>query len=339
VRVKEQYRRLLILSSGRRNRRYKLIENPTVSVVVAAYNHEKYVRTLLESILAQTFQDFEVVIIDDGSSDSTGDIIEEYARKYQDKIRFVRQENKGLVDTVNLAFRMSRGKYIAPVGSDDVWLPEKLAKQVQKFDEDPSLSLVYTDLNIIDEKGNVTSRYSRSVKPYWGQITNQFFVSNFISGIVVMYKRELFEKYGYWDPRYKIASDYEFSLRVSPYIKVGYIDEVLALYRVHKNSSSLGNEATGIEGLEVRKRFVASHPNLVGKNAVRLAYAKSYFRIGEAYSIKNDRKSAIKYYANACCYNPLSLQGYAGLVFTLLGFNYYNFKQVIKRRIFSSLQT
>lgn len=309
-----------------------MMENPEVSVVVAAYNHERYVRALLESILGQTFKNFELVIIDDGSTDATPHIIEEYAKQYPDKIRFTRQKNCGLVRTINSAYKMCRGKYIAPVGSDDIWLPDKLEEQVKKFDEDPILSLVYADIKIIDGEGKILYRLHRFAKPYWGQITERLFALNFISGIILMYKRELFEKYGYWDPRYNIACDGEFTLRVSPYIKVGYVNKVLALYRVHgHNSSTLNFEKTAIEGLDYRKQFLASHPSLIKRSVVLRTYSKLYSRLAEAHFLKNNRKNAIKYYIKACCYNPLFLQGHIGLIFALLGINYYNLKQIVKK--------
>lgn len=306
---------------------------PKVSVVVAAYNHEKYIRALLESILNQTFKDYELVIIDDGSTDSTADIIEEVAKQYPEKIRFVRQQNRGLVKTINTAFKMCKGKYIAPVGSDDVWLPNKLQEQIEKFNEDPEFSLVYTDINVINEDGKVLYRFNRFVNPYWGRITDRLFVSNFISGIVPMYKKDLFEKYGYWDEKYAIACDYEFSLRVSPYIKVGYISKVLALYRTHKhNSSTLSVEKTVFENLSVLEDFLASHPELIKKTTVLRAYSNLHLRLVKAYIIKKDGGNAVKYCIKTCCYSLLLLQAYVAFIFALPRRSYCNFKRIIKKR-------
>lgn len=312
-----------------------MANNPEVSVVVAAYNHEKYISALLESIFGQTFKNFELVIIDDGSTDATPDIIKEYALRYPDKIRFIHQKNRGFVKTINSAFKMCRGRYIAPVGSDDIWLPSKLQDQIDKFNEDPKVSLVYADINIINENGDVLCRYNRFAKPYWGQITEHLFVSNFVSGIILMYKRELFDRYGYWSPKYKIASDYEFTLRISPYITIGYVNKVLALYRVHENSSSgLNVENTVLEGLDVRKQFLASHPGLIKKSIILRAYSDVFFRLADANISVNNRKKAIRYYIKTCCYNPLFLQAYIGLILSLLGMNYYNLKQILKKSLY-----
>ncbi|MFH1616603.1 MAG: glycosyltransferase [Planctomycetota bacterium] len=311
-----------------------MVNGPEVSVVVSAYNHEKYVGALLKSILGQTYKDFELVIIDDGSTDSTPNIIEEFANRYSGKMRFSRQENKGFVKTINSAFKMCRGRYIAPVGSDDIWLPNKLEEQIKKFNEDPSLSLVYADINIVNEDGEVLCRFNRFNKPYWGKITDRLFISNFISAITPVYKRELFEQYGYWDERYNIASDYEFILRVSPHIKVGYVNKVLGLYRTHEHSSSTVNiEKTVIEGLDVRKQFLALRPGLIKRGTILRAYSNVYFRMAEANVSGGNRKKAIKYYIKACCCNPLFLQGHIGLVLTLMGINYYKLKQVIKKKL------
>jgi len=297
-----------------------LSQPPRVSVVVSAYNHEKYIRALLDSILNQTFKNYELIIIDDGSTDSTADVIEEVAKQYPEKIRFIRQQNNGLARTINTAFKMCRGEYIAPVGSDDVWLPNKLQEQIGKFDEDPQLSLVYSDINVISEDGEVLYRYNKFVKPYWGQIAEHLFAGNFISGIVPMYKRELFEKFGYWDERYIIASDYEFSLRISPYIKVGYVNKVLALYRIHKhNSSILSAERVILESLSVIEDFLVSHPGLIKKSVILRTKSILYLRLVKAYIIKKDGKKAIKYGIKSCYCNLLLLWSYISFVFILPG--------------------
>ena len=317
----------------------KLIENPVVSVVVAAYNHEKFILPLLESIMAQTYQNFEIVAINDGSKDNTPKLIDEFAKKYPDRIIFTSQQNIGFVKTINRAFKMCRGKYIAPVGSDDIWLPQKLEEQVKKIEDDPVLSIVYCDIEVMDESGRIYSRFHKSVKPYEGQVTNQLFASNFISGIAVMFKIELFDKYGYWDERYNIACDYEFSLRVSPFVKVGYVKKVLALYRVHSTSSSLGNELTGTETLEIRERFSSSHPSLITKKYRRLGLSNSFFMIAEGYSIKGEMASAANYYLKALTKNPMKWKAFVGLVFTVSGINWYRLKQIIKRKIYSMRAT
>ncbi|MGD0784522.1 MAG: glycosyltransferase [Sedimentisphaerales bacterium] len=310
-----------------------MLQAPEVSVVVAAYNHEKYIRTLLESILNQTFKDFELIVIDDGSTDSTADIIEDVAKQYPEKIRFVRQQNRGFARAINTAFKMCKGKYIAPVGSDDIWLPNKLQEQIEKFNEDPEFSLVYADINVMNEDGKILYRFNRFVKPYWGQITDSLLVANFISGIVPMYKKDLFEKYGYWDEKYAIACDYEFSLRVSPYIKVGYISKVLALYRTHKhNSSTLSVEKTIFENLSVLEIFLASHPKLIKKTTVLRAYSNLYLRFTKAYIVKRDWKNTIKNGITTCYYHLLLLQAYTAFIFVLPGRSYCNFKRIIKKR-------
>src|ERR1051326_243987 len=106
------------------------MSNPTVSVVMPVYNGENYLRSAIESVLSQTFQDFEIIVIDDGSKDSTPAI----AQSYGDRVRYVRQENAGVAAAVNHGIAVARGRYFAWLSHDDFYAPEKLAAQVRALE-------------------------------------------------------------------------------------------------------------------------------------------------------------------------------------------------------------
>ena len=123
---------------------------PKVSVITAAYNHVKFIRQSVESVQAQTFRDFEHIVIDDGSSDGTATILESFGNQ----ITYVRQENSGAHASINRGIRMSSGEYIAVVDSDDAWLPNKLERQVAVLDAAPDAGMVYSLAYFIDGDGN-----------------------------------------------------------------------------------------------------------------------------------------------------------------------------------------
>ena len=126
---------------------------PRVSIVIPSYNHEKYVRECIQSVLDQTYQDFEIVITDDGSTDGTVNVIREFD---DSRIQIYTQaENKGACTAINNCIRKAASKYIAVLNSDDAWEPTKLEKQVQYLDSHPEIGAVFTKVIIVNEAGNL----------------------------------------------------------------------------------------------------------------------------------------------------------------------------------------
>ena len=125
--------------------------NPRVSIGIPSYNHEKYISDTIDSILNQTFQDFEIIITDDGSSDNTVEVIKSFS---DPRIKlFVFEKNQGACKAINNCIINSKGEYFANISSDDVWEPDKLEKQVKFLDENLNIPAVFTKVKIIDEDG------------------------------------------------------------------------------------------------------------------------------------------------------------------------------------------
>jgi glycosyltransferase involved in cell wall biosynthesis len=127
------------------------MSNPAISVVIPVYNGENYLRLAIESVLGQTFQDFEIIVIDDGSKDSTPDI----AQSFGDRVRYLRQENAGVAAAVNHGISLARGRYFAWLSHDDLWAPEKLSEQLRALQSVDGPAVCYTDIKLIDEEGKV----------------------------------------------------------------------------------------------------------------------------------------------------------------------------------------
>ena len=125
---------------------------PRVSIVIPSYNHEKFVRECIQSVLDQTYQDFEIVITDDGSPDGTVNVIKEFD---DSRIQlYTHAENKGACIAINNCIQKATGEYIAVLCSDDAWEPSKLEKQVQYLDSHPETGAVFTKVVLVDEEGN-----------------------------------------------------------------------------------------------------------------------------------------------------------------------------------------
>ncbi len=164
--------------------------NPKVSINLCCYNSEKYLRETLDSIVNQTYNDWELIIINDGSSDSTESIIHEYI-KQEYPIIYHYQENKGLGFSRNEALKRSQGKYIAFIDHDDLWMPEKLEKQIPLFERDSKIGLVFCDTIFFNEKGKSKRDYSQ--KKYWtGWCFSELLTDYFLSMPTVVIRRWTF---------------------------------------------------------------------------------------------------------------------------------------------------
>jgi len=133
--------------------------SPLVSVIVAAYNAETFIKQTLDSVLNQTYRNIEVLVVDDGSEDRTAEIVAAIVQKSQ-RVLLLQQSNKGVASARNLAIQNPRGAYIAPIDADDIWYPQKLEKQMQcMLQAEPSVGLVYAWSAYIDEKELFIGRY------------------------------------------------------------------------------------------------------------------------------------------------------------------------------------
>lgn len=204
--------------------------SPKVSVIIPVYNGEKYIREAIDSVLNQTFEDFEIIVIDDGSTDSTPMILKDYGNK----IRWKSQKNRGQASALNTGMKMAKGEYIAYLDADDICLPERLEIQVKYLDEHPDVGLVYADFYQIDENNNIL----RTIK---SQPFDDFLLLqqwSFIARSTVMHRRACFDEVGVFDESITGKDDWDMWVRISERFEMGYIDQPLLKYRIHKESTS-----------------------------------------------------------------------------------------------------
>ena len=202
-------------------------EKPTVSVIIPTYNRAKLLPRAIKSVLNQTFKDFEVIIVDDGSTDNTEEVINEF-QKHDKRIKYIRHEkNKGAAAARNTGIKIAQGEYIAFQDSDDEWLPEKLEKQMKIFESAPAeIGVVYTGLW---RMGNSRKVYIPSIKRVQkeGNIHIELLNRNFIALPTVIIRKECFKKAGMFDECFPRFQDWELFIRISRVYKFKYIDEPL----------------------------------------------------------------------------------------------------------------
>jgi glycosyltransferase involved in cell wall biosynthesis len=205
---------------------------PKVSVVIPAYNAMTYLPETVESVLKQTFTNFEVLIINDGSSDHIMQWVTEIS---DSRVRLISQENQGLPGARNTGIAQAQGEYVAFLDADDWWEPTKLEKQVRCFDERPAVGLVYTWTALIDASGKPNGRVFASYLE--GNVWEQIVVDDMISnGSSAMVRRCCFETVGVFDPNLTSAEDRDMWTRLAACYPFAVVKEPLTLYRQHPNS-------------------------------------------------------------------------------------------------------
>jgi len=207
--------------------------NPIISVVMPVYNAEQYLDQAIESILNQTFDDFEFIIINDGSLDSSLAIIRKYER--QDKrIFLIDKDNGGIVDALNDGLRIAKGKFIARMDSDDIAYPNRFEKQIKVFGDNPEIDLVYTDTKLIDKNGDIICD---SWRPNLEKTLLNLEIHTFVPHPTVMFKKDTVLNLGGYTMIRPHAEDLDLWLRMKNNgCKFFYLNKNLLYYRLNPNS-------------------------------------------------------------------------------------------------------
>jgi len=197
------------------------------------YNEAKYVGQALDSLFGQTFQDWELIFWDNASTDESAEI----AKSYGDRVRYYRSESMTLLATARrLAYEQTRAPYIAILDADDIWMPQKLERQLELFRSDQQLGLVYCDAIYFTDKGD-SFRLFKLAPPHRGEAFGQLLDRNFIFSSAMMFNRRALEAMELaFDERFTRAPDYELSLRISYLYPIDYVDEPLMKWRMYELS-------------------------------------------------------------------------------------------------------
>ena len=199
--------------------------NPEISVIMSVYNGERYLREAIESILNQTFKDFEFIIIDDGSTDRTPEILREYAKK-DERIKIITNpKNIGLTKSLNKAIKKAKGEYIARMDADDIAMPERLKKQIEFMEKNPEVGLLGTAYYEMNSKGEIVGdklfpTSNKKLKKILIKY-NPFFHAS------VMVRKEVFNRVGPYDKNIPKAQDYELWFRIAQNYKIANLSSLL----------------------------------------------------------------------------------------------------------------
>jgi len=211
---------------------------PKVSILLTCYNHLRFLGPCLDSVFSQTFRDFEVIAVDDGSTDGTREALVGETRL--DRL-ILTESNVGTYQALNLALAEARGEFVAVLNDDDVWAPRKLERQLELFDAHPEIGLAHTDGWFIDGDGQRlegTPLGFEFPRTETGDVLPALIYANKIIASAALVRRRCFEEVGVFDPGYFGSGDWHMWLRVAERWPVGFVPEPLTFYRVHGSNAS-----------------------------------------------------------------------------------------------------
>jgi len=277
--------------------------SPSVSVIIPTYNRAHLTGDAIASVLAQTYADFELIVVDDGSTDDT----EKRVREFTDpRIIYIKQENMGRSHARNCALNLSRGRYIAFLDSDDLYLPDKLALQVSYLDSHRHVGMIYTSACCIDYSGNaLNDKYTASVS---GKIYKSiaFFRPVTITLPTVMARRELFAEVGVFDEGMHRFEDTDMWRRISKVTHITALPEFTCKLRTHSDNSLAAQHPDQIiASLEYYAKKILHEDAAMGNLTLRRGLGGLYYYYGRAFlTIPEWKDAGLSLMSNAYRYWP-----------------------------------
>lgn len=272
---------------------------PKVSIIIPAYNALPYLPQTVESALEQTFEDFELLIVNDGSTDGFRD----WATCLNDKrIRIIHQDNQGLGAARNTGIKQAKGQYLAFLDADDLWLPTKLNEQIAELDTYPEIGLTHTSVSYIDAQGNKLRNDIRANGRgnVWRHVVayNSYYLV--LCGSTPLIRRECFDKVGMFSTELSFSQDWEMWIRIAHHYNFSTIQKPLVLYRQHgKNMSKSYTSALQSFHKIIEDTFSTVEPTLAYLK--REAYGRVYmmmawraYRAGDHRAARNFQLRSLK---------------------------------------------
>lgn len=293
---------------------------PRVTVLLTCYNHFRYLPEALEGVRKQTFRDFEIIAIDDGSKDET----REWLAKQPDVRCVFNEQNLGTYETLNVGLRLARGEFIAVLNDDDVWLPNKLARQVELLDGHPGVGLVHTGGHFIDGEGKRTEGNPLGFAfPTFetGDILLGLVYENKIIASAALARRACFDELGGFNRTYFGSGDWEMWFRIAERWHVGFVDEPLTLYRVHGANASHKLERIWRDDEKLREWIADELPEYAGRFSqmdYQRAVAFNQAALGTVKTLNGDPVGGRRAYARSIRLNPSRWKSYVRWLATFL---------------------
>jgi glycosyltransferase involved in cell wall biosynthesis len=274
--------------------------DPKVSVIVPVFNGAKYIEASIRSALAQNYANLEIVVVNDGSTDSTSQEIESFLNL--PNFLYVEQANLGVAAARNKGLLHATGEIIAFLDHDDLWLPHKIKLQVEYLISHPEVALVHSNYSAIDATGNPAVL---QLSPQWptnveGRCFKDLFTRNRLALLTVLVRKKCLDRAGLFNEQMSAAEDYELWLRLAWYYPFGYMPERLALYRIHNSNASQNLLNMELMELGAINSVLAQFPEIprtIGNRLVRKRLAELNYVVGSLYMWQEeDFKTARRFF-------------------------------------------
>lgn len=307
---------------------------PKISVIIPTFNNSHFIIDAIRSIINQTYAEYEIIVINDGSIDDT----EEALKPYYHKIRYFYKNNGGVASARNYGIKESKGDYIAFLDSDDYWLTQKL-EEVNKFIINyPSIGLFYSNAYQVGRTGKVIGVFKS--QDFDSKLYFKILLNNFIPASSVVVKKEVFDTCGLFFEHFEAAAggeDWDMWIRIAKKYKIKLIDKPLICYRVHQsNVSKKDFEKLNRDVLLILERALKNEIGIARKFKNKI-YSNAFFHRGRRCLMAFLFKEARKELSQSIRLNPLQVKGYILMLISYLGkhiikifkFFYYNYRKFI----------
>jgi glycosyltransferase involved in cell wall biosynthesis len=308
------------------------MRKPLVSVIIPTYNSAEYIEEALESVFEQTFQDFEIIVVDDGSTDGTGEIL----KKYGDRIRYIFQGNSGPASARNQGIRTALGEFIAFLDADDLWVPTKLEKQLELFRQRKDLGMVTTGACSFDEKGVFGYSTDKRETLMVGDIAINIFLRSNIGTPTVMVRKEIFDSVGFFEENIRQSEDDNMWIRIAAHYEVELIDEALIKVRNHPQRMTL-NKSELLDSVQTSiQLLMTKYGDVVKKKiekAVPIKLSQVQFSIGYGYYESGNYREARKAFIRGARYRIRTWKNLLYLMFTFIPPGVAAYLKTLRRKI------
>ncbi len=279
-----------------------------VSVIIPAYNKAEYTRRCVESVLAQSYQHIEVIVVDDGSVDNTASVM----KSFGERIRYVLKKNGGACSARNEGIRQARGEFLAFLDCDDLYEISKIEQSITCLVQQPAYGFVHTDAYFCDQHDVVVGQYKHPLRLQQGHIANQLVMGNFICNSTVVVRRQALDQAGYFDETIFPPADWDMWLRLAQVSQAGFVDCPLTKYRVTDNFIINRLDQSLAEELFVVEQFFKREP---AAGALKIkALSNLHTRFAQSYWVKNEMNKSWQQLMFALKKNPLNWKPWVLLV-------------------------
>ena len=295
---------------------------PKVSVIIPTKNRAHYVSSAIQSVLDQTFRDFEIILVDGASIDNTREVIGKFD---DERISYIREEkDRGASASRNTGIKRSRGRFIAFLDDDDLWMPSKLEKQLNLINKNPNIGVVYTGSWRINNSGKVIGYNFPSLR---GNIFPKILKKNYVGGCsMILVRKECLEKVGLFDENLPGGEDFDLWIRLAKHYQFDYVRECLVLYRVHEKRISTDPYRI----LRAKKLLYKKYSKeLTTSFNHRKKLAFWQYALGTLYCRCGDMAQGKKQLVKAITNDPFSILYYARLFTSFFGSTVFNLSTVL----------